>query len=144
VLGVREGSNVVAVALVTLPGEHASPPELAAHRERLWKELGDRARQRYEAFATARHQLAVPCAHYHLNMIGVRRSHAGRGLARRLLDVVHAMSARDAESGGVTLTTEDANNVPLYEHFGYRIVDHVCIAPELESWGFFRADATPV
>ena len=41
---------------------------------------------------------------------------------------------------GVTLTTEDPSNVPLYEHFGYQVVGHARVAPGLESWGFFRHD----
>ena len=144
VLAVMEGRAAVAVALVTPPGDGGQTPELVAHRERVWTELGSAARSRYEAFTAATRGFVVAGSHYHLNMLAVRRAHAGRGLARRLLDAVHGMSAQDPESCGVTLSTEDPSKVTLYEHFGYRRIGHVRVAAELETWGFFRADATPV
>jgi len=140
VLGVTERGHLLAAALVTPPGERPLPPSLLQQREELWSELGPAARARYEAFGRATSAFAIERPHHHLNMIGVRRSHAGRGLARRLLHAVHEMSANDAESCGVTLTTEDPAKVTLYEHFGYRRVGHVHVADALESWGFFRAD----
>ncbi len=56
------------------------------------------------------------------------------------MDHVHLMSRQDASSEGVTLTTEDPANVPLYEHFGYRVVGHARLSPELDTWGFFRPE----
>jgi len=53
---------------------------------------------------------------------------------------VHRMSQADADSAGVTLTTEDENNIALYEHFGYHVVGHDVVVPGLETWGFFRRD----
>jgi predicted acetyltransferase len=72
-------------------------------------------------------------------MIGVRRSHAGRGLARQLLTAVHDLSRVDPRSSGVTLSTEAANNVPLYHHFGYQLLSHARVSDDLETWAFFRA-----
>jgi len=142
VLGVTERGQLVGTALVTPPGARAIPPALVQQREQLWRQLGTAARERYEAFGRATSASVIERPHYHLNMIGVRRSHAGRGLARRLLDVVHEMSATDDGSCGVTLTTEDPGKVALYEHFGYRRIGHARVATELETWGFFRADPT--
>jgi hypothetical protein len=73
-------------------------------------------------------------------MIGVRRDRAGRGLGCALLDAIHAMSERDPDSTGISLTTETAANVPFYEHCGYDIVGHEQIVDGLETWGFFRPD----
>ena len=56
-----------------------------------------------------------------------------------LLECVEEISRDRPDSAGVSLSTEDPRNVPLYEHFGYRITGHARVAPELESWGFFRA-----
>lgn len=141
VLGVTQSDRLLGAALVTPPGDRGFPETLARHREQLWTELGGAARERYAAFSRATSAFAIDRPHYHLNMIGVRRAHAGRGLARRLLDAVHELSASDAASRGVTLTTEDPDKVTLYEHFGYRRLGHVRVADDLESWGFFRADA---
>jgi hypothetical protein len=70
-------------------------------------------------------------------MIGVRHAHMGRGLARPLLEEMARRSHEDATSAGVSLTTELPRNLTLYEHFGYRIVGHTRVAPELETWGLF-------
>lgn len=82
----------------------------------------------------------VDVPHLHLNMVGVRQRARGQGLGRMLIEQVHLLSRKDAESKGVTLNTEDANNVSLYEHLGYKLVGHTTVAPELETWGFFRPD----
>lgn len=141
ILGLRDGAGLVGAALVTLPGERPVGEALARHREAVWAELGAEARARYEAFGAATQQHAIAEPHHHLNMIGVRRSHAGRGLARVLLDHVHAVAEADAGSAGVTLSTETAVNVPLYRHFGYTELGHAVVGPRLETWVFYRPRA---
>ena len=89
-------------------------------------------------FGMASGRQRLPVGPVNLSMIGVRHSHAGRGLARLLLDEVHALAEADATSSGVSLTTETQRNLPLYEHFGYRITGHARVSAELETWGFFR------
>jgi GNAT superfamily N-acetyltransferase len=107
-------------------------------REAVWADLGNAARARYEAFGRAWEPLDAREPHIHLNMIGVRRACRGRGFARVLLDHVQEMSRRTEGSRGVSLTTEDPGNVPMYEHVGYEVVAHARIAPELETWSMFR------
>jgi S-methylmethionine-dependent homocysteine/selenocysteine methylase len=107
ILGVSDGSDLVATAILTLPGKRQPPTELAQLREAVWRELGQSARMRYEALGEARRKFDISQPHYHLNMIGVRRSRHGQGLSRQLLDAVHTMSRRDPVSHGVTLTTEN-------------------------------------
>jgi len=140
-LGVYDGAgSLAAAAVVTLPGERDAPEALAARREAVWRELGAAERERYEAFGRAGLEYAVDAPHYHLNMIGVRRSHAGRGLGRELLDAVHDLSRADPASCGVTLSTEDPQNLALYEHFGYRLLGHARVSDDLETWAIFRPD----
>jgi ribosomal protein S18 acetylase RimI-like enzyme len=128
-----------AVATVSLPIRPPPPVQLAALRERVWAVLGPEARARYGALGSAWTGVEAPGPAFHLNMIGVRPSASGRGLGRLLLEEVHARSRADAESRGVTLTTEDPANVSLYEHFGYRITGQVEVGP-IRSWSFFRPD----
>jgi hypothetical protein len=45
----------------------------------------------------------------------------------------------DPESAGVLLTTETPGNLPLYEHFGYRILGQARV-DELTTWTLFRPD----
>ncbi len=140
VLGIEEGGLAIAVATITPPGDLKEPPELSTRREALWRDLGEGAKWRLENLVAVWDRLAVPGPQYHLNMLGVRRPHAGRGLGRLLLDAVHEMSRRDAASAGVSLSTEDPKNVPLYQHCGYQVRGHERVSEELETWVFFRPD----
>ena len=136
---VSSGPELTGVAICTLPGG-SPPPELDAVRERTWAILGLEALERYEHCVRAWEPLAVVEPNLHLNMLGVPPRLQGRGIGRLLLERVHALSLELPDSRGVTLTTESAPNVALYQRFGYRIVGHRQIAPGLETWGFFRPD----
>jgi ribosomal protein S18 acetylase RimI-like enzyme len=142
VLAISDEGQVVATAIMTPPIRNESPAGLTERREAVWQQLGAAALERYEALGSIWQEFTVSEPHYHLNMIGVHRSHSGRGLGRVLLDAVHEMSLEEPGSSGVALTTEDHGNVALYQRFGYEIVGHVKVSPELETWGFFRADDT--
>jgi GNAT superfamily N-acetyltransferase len=140
VLATVSQDEMTAVATLARPGTSA-PAALEEHRRRLWNELGEAARVRYEAFGAAIESFARPEPCYHLPMIGVRRRWAGRGQARLLLDAAHQKSEHDPGSRGVSLNTESRDNVGLYEHFGYRVVGHVQLG-ELETWGLYRPNAS--
>lgn len=136
--GVLEDDRLVAAATVSFPSDVARRPALEAARDAVWKELGASARDRYEACGEVWKDFSAPEPHIHLNMIGVRPSAQGRGHARRLLDHVHRMSEAVPGSVGVTLTTEDPKNLAFYERAGYQVTGHGRVAPDLETWGFFR------
>lgn len=133
--------KIVAVANVNRPGERGSPSSLDELREQVWRELGDAAQSRYEAYGDATRKFVIDQPHYHLGMLGVRSAYTGQGLARRLLDALHERSRHDRESHGVTLNTEDPGNVPLYQHFGYRVIGQAQVSAELQTWAFYRHDA---
>jgi ribosomal protein S18 acetylase RimI-like enzyme len=138
-IGIRErDDHLVAVAIVTLPQSPEPPTSFLAKREAVWRQLGDDARARYEAFSAATQTTAIAGLHHHLNMLGVRRTHQGRGLARLLITAVQELSSSHEESTGVSLTTEDPANIALYEHLGYRVHGHVRVADTLETWTLFR------
>jgi GNAT superfamily N-acetyltransferase len=132
---------LIAAATMTLPGEREMPEAVQAHRARTWAALGDAAHEKHAAYANAAGGLAVTAPHHHLNMIGVRHEFMGRGCARALLDAVHALAAADPRSAGVSLSTELPKNVALYQHFGYGVVGHAQVTPELETWSLFRPTA---
>jgi GNAT superfamily N-acetyltransferase len=139
-LGIESDEGLSAAALVSRPTGPEAPPELGDLREKVWAELGTSARGRYEAFGAACAPFQVAAPHIHLNMVGVCRRAQGQGLGRLLIEYVHVLSYEDSESEGVTLTTEDPTNVPLYEYLGYQVVGRAVVAPELRTWGFFRPD----
>ena len=142
--GMRDPSGaLVGAAVMTSPAAPDPPQRLLELRELIWSELGADARARYEQYVTATSQFAIATPHHHLNMIGVRHAQHGRGLARVLLEAVHAVSDDDDGSSGVSLTTEVPANVALYEHFGYRVHGHARIAHGFETWTLFRPSASP-
>jgi GNAT superfamily N-acetyltransferase len=143
ILMIEEDGHAVAVVTITPPGDRELPPAFVARRDALWRDLGPGAKERYERLGEVWNTFTSPEPQYHVNMIGVRRTHQGRGLARPLLEAAHAMSLRDPASKGVSLTTEDPKNVALYKHFGYRVVGHARVADALETWGFFREERRP-
>ncbi len=140
VLAVSDAAGLAAVAVFSTPGQTAAPSSLVKHREALWRELGAAARARYDAMTGVWKQFSVPEPHYHLSMIGVKKSRSGHGFGRMLLDSVHDSSREDPRSNGVRLKTEDARNVPIYEHFGYEVIGHKILLPDLETWVMFRPD----
>ena len=140
---IEEDNRIVAVATTTPPGERQTHPDFPARRAATWEVLGEAAKSRYEALVAIWETFSVPGLHVHLNMLGVRRSHAGRGLGRRLLEEVQALSRGNPESTGVALGTEDPKNVPLYQHCGYEVVGHERVTDDLETWYFFRPDDAP-
>ncbi|MBZ0114741.1 MAG: GNAT family N-acetyltransferase [Thermoanaerobaculia bacterium] len=132
--------KLVAVASINRPGSSPTPEALIQHRERLWSALGDDARLRYDNYDRACAPFEIEAPHYHLGMIGNLKRVRGQGYGRRLLEAVQARSAEDPNSTGVSLSTELAGNVPLYQHFGYTITGQGELAPGVPSWSFFRPD----
>ncbi|UCF66119.1 MAG: GNAT family N-acetyltransferase [Acidobacteriota bacterium] len=142
VLGALLDGKLVAAANINPPRSAPQPPSLKKRYERLHDRLGPAAMARFEAFADAAKPFTPDEPHYYLGMLGVRPECRGRRLARYLLDALHDMSARDPDSTGVFLTTEDPRNLTLYERFGYRVVGRGQ-AEELVTWGMFRPDPPP-
>ena len=137
-LGVSAGDELAGAATMTVPGEPPAPPEIVALNDAVWSDLGADACERYERYKAATQPLNDPRRHHHLNMIGVRHAHMGRGLARPLLDAVARFGEEDPDSAGVSLTTEVPRNVDLYRHFGFRVIGEARVAPGLETWSLFR------
>jgi len=143
-LAIEADGEVLGVATLTPPGDPGPPSaEFDARKDALWLELGQDANERMERLVEIWQRLSVPGPQYHLNMLGVRRAHAGKGVGRLLLDEVHRISREHPESTGVSLSTEDPKNVLLYQHCGYEIRFHERVSPALETWILFRPDDQP-
>ena len=138
-LGLFDVDHLVGAAILTLPVEPEPPPAVVTLVDQAWRDLGETTRERYQSYADVTSPFFTTIGlHHHLNMLGIRASHAGQGLARPLLEAVHQMSDADPNSAGISLTTERARNVKLYEHFGYKVVAHLQVSDEVETWGLFR------
>jgi GNAT superfamily N-acetyltransferase len=64
----------------------------------------------------------LPKPHHVLEILGVHPDHQGRGIARLLLDRVHAVCDTDNSAAGIYLTTGEEYTRQLYERFGYRVL----------------------
>ncbi len=138
IFGVRVGGRLAAVALVSDPAGSEPPADFLRLREEVWSDLGEDCRERYEAFGKACQPLLIESPHLHLNMIGVRRELQGSGLSTALLRAVHEMAAGTDGCTGVTLTTENPENLAFYSRFGYRVTGHAGVGEGLETWAHFR------
>jgi GNAT superfamily N-acetyltransferase len=135
VLGIRNEHSLVAVALID---ETSLKPweEMQTELIRLKEIIGQDAYSRLELYEKLSSKAEPVTPHHFLGMIAVRREHQGKGYSRLLLESVKQMSAEDPQSSGVCLSTEDPENVRLYEHFGYRVIAEIDIE-ELHSWCMF-------
>jgi hypothetical protein len=138
ILGVGDGSTLYGVALISNPDNFMNPPEFKKLRDQVWSELGPHSRSKYQIFSDVCEKLKINVPHLHLNLIGIKQSAQGNGLGRRLIEQVHFISSNDANSKGVSLTTEDPTKVSFYEYLGYQIIGHSIITPQLQTWSFFR------
>ena len=138
ILGIGDRSNIDGVALISNPNNSMNPQELKDLRDQVWLELGTQSRSNYQKFSDVCAQFQINVPHIHLNMIGIKNSSQGNGLGRKLIEQVHLLSLNDANSTGVTLTTEDPTKVPFYEYLGYNIIGQLIVAPQLKTWSLFR------
>ena len=138
-IGIAHDGLLIGAATMSYPEKQADiPPDVAKARELIWSELGPEPRRRHELCVAAWEPLAIDVPHLHLNMIGVRRSLHGTKLGRTLLDEVQEISRQIPGSQGVSLTTELARNVELYQHMGYEVTGHVHVTEDMETWAMFR------
>ena len=91
IIGVSVDGELRGVALCSLP-DRVPPPELDQLRERTWAALGPEARARYDRCVEVWTPVGIAEPNVHLNMLAVPTRYQGQGLARPLLDAVHALS----------------------------------------------------
>lgn len=121
--------EIVGVALVHVPGQPARTPRW----KRVWaafpRVVGLLAVARWIRWRRAVPTLKamqppkdLPRPHATLAGLAVAPSHQGMGIARLLLDAVHAGVDAEAGLAGTYLFTGDVRNRDIYTRFGYRLV----------------------
>jgi len=88
-------------------------------------------------YIDAVHSRLAPFKHWYLQAIGVDPKFQGRGYASKLLRSM--LSRIDEEGLPCYLETLDEQNVSLYEHFGFKVIEESNI-PEttLTNWAMLR------
>jgi ribosomal protein S18 acetylase RimI-like enzyme len=138
--GAANSGAVAGVALVFPPDTGASWPEAAnAAWSRFCAFIGAEATERMDNLNEAVTLRRPDQPHFYLGDLAVNPRYQGQGHGRRLIDAVSVLSEAHPTSIGVALDTENERNVALYEHFGYRVVDHYFV-DGLEIWSLFRPD----
>ena len=74
--------------------------------------------------------------HHFLGMIGILPTYQGKGYSKHLMNAVKEIALANPESTGICLSTELAENVPMYERFGYRVISEADVG-ELHFWCMF-------
>ncbi len=84
-----------------------------------------------------KHNELVPIKHWYLFLLGVDPQHQGKGYASTLLREV--LSRIDEEGLPCYLETEVEKNVPMYEHFGFDVIDEFIVPDTMvKIWAMLR------
>jgi ribosomal protein S18 acetylase RimI-like enzyme len=85
----------------------------------------------------AMHKRLAPSKHWFLHIIGVDPQFQGKGYAGKLLRTM--LNRIDKEGLPCYLDTLNEDNVPLYEHFGFKLIEKVNIPQTtLTNWAMLR------
>ena len=88
-------------------------------------------------FAEKAHKAATPFDHYYIMTVGVLPERQGRGIGKKLM--TRALEVVDAHKTPCYLETQNINNVPIYQKFGFEVVsDKELPNGELHNWGMLR------
>lgn len=135
-IGLRDGNELLGVAVVSPPEELPMPPELEACRAHVERRLGPNAMARFDQYDKGCEATDPGHFAHYLGMVGILPGAQGRGLGRRMIDAVKGRARSHPESAGVVLNTEIESNLPFYEKVGFRKVSESDVGP-LHTWSFY-------
>lgn len=88
-------------------------------------------------YIDAMHERLAPFKHWFLLIIGVGPQFQGKGFASKLIYPI--LNKIDEHALPCYTETMDEKNVPLYEHFGFRVIEKLAIPQtELTTWAMLR------
>ena len=139
--GIVQGGRLAGVLGVTAVEDKPWPAALSAIYGDFMATVGPAAADRFDRYPALAdpHRPATP--NYSVGVIGILPSAQGQGLGRRLLAVIHALSAAHPTSTGVYLDTENEASKAFYERCGYRTIAHERLDDTVDIWCLFRPDA---
>ena len=111
----------------------------------LWVSLfsdkeADKRREAFFEYSQAVRARVVPGRYWYLQMLGVDPAYQGKGFSSRLLKPM--LERADREGLLCCLETQLEKNVPLYQHFGFRVVEEGLIPDSnVYSWAMVRKNA---
>jgi ribosomal protein S18 acetylase RimI-like enzyme len=88
-------------------------------------------------FAEKEHKAATSFDHYYIMTVGVLPERQGIGIGKKLM--TEALKIVDANNMPCYLETQNKNNVPIYQKFGFEVVSAKEIPTGgLHNWGMLR------
>ena len=100
-----------------------------------------RKMQVFDQYMERKHSELVPVRHWYLFLLGVDPQHQGKGYASTLLRGM--LSRVDEEDLPCYLETEVERNVPIYEHFGFDVIDEFIVPDTMvKIWAMLREPKT--
>ena len=103
---------------------------------KLGSKAGDRFRH-FGEYISSKHKRLASFRHLYLQTLGVDPQCQGQGYAGKLLKPV--LARMDRESLPCYLETQEEKNVPLYEHFGFRVIEEFTIHDTtFRNWAMLR------
>ncbi len=140
------GDEIVGAALVHTPGRPVRSPRWKRALSGLPRlvgllSLGRWIRWRRVVSTLRAMQPPKDSSKPHATLVGlaVAPAHQGKGIARLLLDSVHARVEAEAGLEGTYLFTGDARNRDIYTRFGYRLVREAHGGAGFTTYHMFRA-----
>ncbi|MBW2622651.1 MAG: GNAT family N-acetyltransferase [Deltaproteobacteria bacterium] len=137
---VSPASEAAAIWIPSEMSEHNKERNLKANVMEMVDGMGQESRARiarWGVFSSEIHHRVAPFKHFYLQVLGVHPGFQGRGLSSILVRPI--LARLDKEDLPSYLETQNPDNVPLYEHFGYEVADE-SIFPDsdLTSWAMIR------
>jgi ribosomal protein S18 acetylase RimI-like enzyme len=93
---------------------------------------------RYQRLAEGRHRHHMRGRHWYLTLLAVAPERQGRGLASTLVRPI--LKRADAARLPCYLETQNAANLPIYRHFGFRVLERLRVpGSRVSHWCLLRA-----
>jgi ribosomal protein S18 acetylase RimI-like enzyme len=135
--GAYEGAYLVGVAYLALP-EPLVPVDFEPFETDLLRYCGADALERFGHYNRAV-AAASPAGHlFSLAMLGVRRSHQGRGIGTRLIQWASASCDADPRAAGLITDSANERVASLFTSHGYREIAQVAVNADLRQSVLFR------
>ena len=95
----------------------------------------------YETFAGKIHNKTAPFPHWYLHNIAVQKSFRGKGFAGKLIKPI--LLELDKTETPCYLETQNPVNVPIYEHYGFKVmnVSEIPGTRGVKNWAMLRVPA---
>ncbi|WP_025026950.1 GNAT family N-acetyltransferase [Caldalkalibacillus mannanilyticus] len=141
-LGVTDNRDLRGAASIELPNSTRGAglllqPAFVYHALKLMVHLPKGSRSVLQAYMQYTTKIRPKEPHHYLVCIGVEPRYHGQGVGKVLLQYIHDLVDADPLSTGIGLDTENMDNVQLYEHFGYHLIESKTLG-EITIYGMFR------